>query len=56
MKYYHHIARAEDGKVYEYKCERFPDGRYNLKTMERHEITDKKYLEWFNKNERVVVL
>lgn len=46
-KYYHHIAIDENGKVCEFRCERFPDGRYNLQTMERIEITDKQFIEWY---------
>lgn len=49
MKIYHHTARAADGKIYGYYCEKAKSGMYLLGTMEAREITDKQYLEWYNK-------
>ena len=50
MKKYHHTAICENGKIYNFYCEKFPNGSYNLMTMERHEIKDKNYIDWYNKN------
>lgn len=52
MKAYHHIAKAEDGRIYEYRCEKYPNGQYKLDTMERHEITDEKYIKWYNRTHK----
>lgn len=38
-----------DGKVYAYYCEKYPCGEYKWNTLERKEIIDRKYIEWYNK-------
>lgn len=50
MKVYHHTAKCEDGKIYDFYCEKFPDGRYKHDTMERREVTDRDYIKWYNNN------
>lgn len=52
MKVYHHTAICEDGKIYEFYCEKFPDGRYKYDTMERREVKDEKYIKWYTFNHR----
>lgn len=54
-KVYHHTAIGEDGKVYEYFCYKFPDGSYNLLSMERREITDPHYCEWYKKQKGIQI-
>lgn len=49
---YHHTAICEDGKLYEFYCKKFPDGSYDLTTMRRIIVTDKKYIEWYKHNHR----
>ena len=49
MKVYHHTARAGDGKRYGQNRKKEKSGMYLLGTMEAREITDKQYLEWYNK-------
>lgn len=40
---------SNDGKIYDYYCEKHPCGAYKWYTSERREVTDKKYIEWYNK-------
>lgn len=49
---YHHTAMCEDGKLYEFYCKKFPNGSYDLTTMRRIIVTDKKYIEWYKHNHR----
>lgn len=38
-----------DNKIYVYYCEKYSCGEYKWHTLERKEITDRKYIEWYNR-------
>ncbi len=47
VKKYHHTALGADGKVYEFFCIKFPNGAYDMQTMESREVTDPHYCAWY---------
>lgn len=46
---YAYTKKCDDGNIYDYYCERFPCGEYIWSTTERKQVTDKKFIEWYNK-------
>lgn len=48
MKVYYCTTKI-DGKIYDIYYEKFSNGAYNLQTKEAREVTDKRYIEWYNR-------